>query len=251
MNYRKTPAMQSTGFSPFFLLFGSEMNSPIHKELVPNNAWPKNVREHIRKLQDTHSEAHEIAKSNIQDAQMRNKKYYDRKTQEPNFKLGDTVLLTNFRPTPHTSQKLQRKKEDDTYYIIGLGSNYTYKLANTRDHKEYKGMVHANRMKLYKDPRDSLTTRAENENHIQARQNSRSTTEEAVSAPKQPEQKMQKVIRLKPRGGIPYYKDKYEDGSISEWKIKGQLPPKLLKEYHIDYTLSGRKRKRKTPGKKN
>ena len=252
MNYRKTPAMQSTGFSPFFLLFGSEMNCPIDTELVPTNAWPKNVKEHIKKLQDTHSEAHEIAKSNIQNAQKRNKTYYDRKTQEPNFKVGDTVLLTKFRQTPNTSQKLQRKKEDDTYYIIGLGSNYTYKLANTQDHKEYKGMVHANRMKLYKDPRDSLTPRAEeNENQVQVRQNNRSTTEEAVSAPKQQEKKMQKVIRLKPRGGIPYYKVKYEDGSVSEWKISEQLPPTLLKEYHINYTLSGRKRKRKTPGKKN
>ena len=48
MAYRMTPAMRSTEFSPYFLVFGHDMLTPIDTEIVPPENLPKTYEQHLR-----------------------------------------------------------------------------------------------------------------------------------------------------------------------------------------------------------
>lgn len=60
------------------------------------------------------------------------------------------------------------------YYITHKGPNHSYKLRNCRTNKLLKFPVHANRLKLYKDPRDH---RHQNPSPLDEKGNTQQTTD--------------------------------------------------------------------------
>ena len=48
MAYRMTPAIRSTEFLPYFLVFGQEMLTPIDTEMVPPENLPKTYKQHLK-----------------------------------------------------------------------------------------------------------------------------------------------------------------------------------------------------------
>ena len=48
MAYRMTPAIRSTELSPYFLVFGQEMLTPIDTEMVPPENLPKTYEQHLK-----------------------------------------------------------------------------------------------------------------------------------------------------------------------------------------------------------
>ena len=91
--YNSTPHT-TTGFSPYYLLFGREPQLPIDllvsspETQLQNHSATGWLKEHLKRLQF----AHNTAKRRIQEEAERRKKRHDKGRQEPDLKVGDLVV---------------------------------------------------------------------------------------------------------------------------------------------------------------
>lgn len=152
MAIRMSPSTQSTQFSPFYLLFGKEMNLPIDTSLIPKTEMGLDGVVFFDQMFKNLGVAREIAGDNIKIAQEKSKKRYDVKSKTPNFKEGDWVLLRNMKTKKGVSPKLM-PKHIGPYFIQGLGPNFTYRLVDVRTQLPMKELVNAARLKLYVKPK--------------------------------------------------------------------------------------------------
>ena len=91
-----------------------------------------------------------LARENVKHNIERNKKAYDATAKDPNFKIGQTVLLH----TPHVQKGLSSKlqiKWKGSYYIVECCQNHTYVLRHANTHVLMKTVVHANRLKPFNE----------------------------------------------------------------------------------------------------
>ena len=95
--YRELPN-ESTGFSPFELLFGRRPRGPID---ILAKVWSgdtgmeeaKPLYQYVSDLKSTLSESMSLAQENIRAAASRHKRYFDRKATPRSFKVNDEVLV--------------------------------------------------------------------------------------------------------------------------------------------------------------
>jgi transposase InsO family protein len=120
MAYRMTPAMRSTEFSPYFLLFGKEMSTPIDTQLLPNFSQAPDFQERLQVVLEGLQVSREVAKENIKRHQEENKKYHDRKAREPQYRIGQKVLVSRESKPVGLSRKLV-KPWTGPYYITDKG----------------------------------------------------------------------------------------------------------------------------------
>ena len=95
--YREVP-QESTGFSPFQLLYGRSVRGPgtILKEL-----WTKEVNipevkssyEYVTELQERLEDSLKLAQEELEKSQKRYKRHYDRKAKPRRLEVGDRVLI--------------------------------------------------------------------------------------------------------------------------------------------------------------
>ena len=105
--YRAAPSASSTAFSPFFVLFGSDMVlRPIEHELKPTMGKGKDADEYIKKLLPKLEVMRKVAKQNVEEYQQRYKKHYDKNSEPSDFPLGTKVLLYNPKVPPGKTSKL-------------------------------------------------------------------------------------------------------------------------------------------------
>ena len=103
---RELPS-ESTGFSPFRLLFGREVRGPI---ALVAETWagaqtgtePQDVYRYVFELQNKIKETCDIAAQNSLSMSAKNKALFDKKAQDRKFQEGDEVLLL----LPTTANKL-------------------------------------------------------------------------------------------------------------------------------------------------
>ena len=100
---RDTP-QDSTGFSPFELLYGRTVRTPMTllKELWTGEVEEpelKTTYQYVIDLRERIEETCALAKEELSKVQTRNQKYYNRKTRNRQLKVGDYVLL--LLPTEH------------------------------------------------------------------------------------------------------------------------------------------------------
>ena len=103
--YREVPN-ESTGFSPFKLLFGSHVCGPLDILRETWEADPKSsesVISYVIKMRERLSGTMEIAQTNLARAQKRQKKWYDQKARVREFHEGDEVLIL----LPSSTNKLK------------------------------------------------------------------------------------------------------------------------------------------------
>ena len=150
MAFRMTPSASSE-FSPYFLLFGKEMNLPVDTTLIPRTDINKNLKGHIENILDNLKVAKRLATENLQHAQQRQKTHYDKNTALPTFEIQDQVLMYTPKVPVGLSSKLHRKQEGP-FYIVAKGPNHTYKLRRCNNNKPLKSMINANRLKPYHPP---------------------------------------------------------------------------------------------------
>ena len=105
--YREVP-QESTGFSPFELLYGRKVRGPLD---VLKESWtgettePKTTIQQVIEMRQQMKEMSELVHHNMEKAQKRQKQLYDQGTRTRVLKEGDQVLV--LLPNAHASLKLE------------------------------------------------------------------------------------------------------------------------------------------------
>ena len=91
--YRSSP-QESTGFSPFYLLYGRDPTLPIDEVLmpVPDQTFAL-TSEYAEEVVENLQEAWTMARANIQKSQKKQKAYHDQRAEQPNYQVGDKVRV--------------------------------------------------------------------------------------------------------------------------------------------------------------
>ena len=142
--YREVP-QESTGFSPFQLLYGRAVRGPgtILKEL-----WTKEVNipevkssyEYVTELRERLEDSLKLAQEELEKSQKRYKRYYDRKAKPRRLEVGDRVLIL----LPTDSNKLLMQWRGPYTVESRVGAN-DYRVKMGSKMKTY----HVNMLKKY------------------------------------------------------------------------------------------------------
>ena len=108
----KEVKLDSLGYSPFELLYGRTVRGPmsILRELMTNEKVEPEVMttyEYVLDLKDRLQSTSELAQTELQKSQIRQKKYHARKTKVRTFEKGDDVLV--LLPTDSNNLLLQKR----------------------------------------------------------------------------------------------------------------------------------------------
>ncbi|XP_041439585.1 uncharacterized protein LOC121400486 [Xenopus laevis] len=144
--YREVP-QESTGFSPFELLYGRRVRGPLDLLCEYWEGAPQSqevpVIPYVLKFRQRLEQMISLAHNHLSAAQQRQKVWYDRKARERRFVEGDKVLL--LVPTRH--DKLQAAWEGP-YVVTHKLHDTTYVVTPPDDPSHYK-TIHINMMKPY------------------------------------------------------------------------------------------------------
>ena len=279
-SYRTTPALDSTNYSPYFILFGKECRMPLDTELIPSAHLNKTTEQHLNRILENQRMIRELVSENIAQAQAKYKEQHDKKAADPKFNVFTNVWLYNPRTPKGLSPKLVNRWIGP-YYVSDKLSECSFRLRDLKSHKAIKSTVHANRLKPYFDPNtrptnpppnlpepieiyDTDEVEDEAEEPLQAdqqreenRENKGENTDDETpqdaetAATLQDKLTPEKIIRAYPnfRGeGKMLYKVRYRDITTDQAKTTytydTKLPEDMRKEFHTKYTYSGKKRKR-------
>ena len=106
--YRTKPH-ESTGESPFFLLYGRDARIPCEEALsTPHSAYQVDIDDYKTELMDGLATAWELARSEICKAQQKQKRNYDRNARPRDFHKGDRVMVYMPREQSGRNRKLAR-----------------------------------------------------------------------------------------------------------------------------------------------
>ena len=153
--FRTSPS-ESTGESPFYLLYGREPTLAMDTSLLPPTNPASSIAEHRRRIVTQIELAQRIAKENIMRAQQKMKAFFDRQARDPTFIEGQKVWVF----TPKTYKGLSKKllhNYHGPYRVVEKLSLVHYRL-RTCGNKPVSTIVHANRMKHFVDPNDRPIT---------------------------------------------------------------------------------------------
>ncbi|UYV81653.1 K02A2.6-like, partial [Cordylochernes scorpioides] len=147
-----TARQETTGFSPFFLVHGREVETPLDFILPCQPAGT--AEDYVGHLVTNAEDARMLARLNILQAQSKEKERYDKKHQEVTYKEGDLVWVFTPVRTVGLSEKLL-KRYFGPYRVIRKISSVNYQVEgvkNTRRRRKTQDIVHVVRMKPYHDP---------------------------------------------------------------------------------------------------
>ena len=120
--YREVP-QESTGFSPFELLYGRAVRGPMFilkelwtKELEESEV--KNSYQYVFELREKLEDTLKLAHTELQKAQHKGKHYYDCKAKVRRFAQGDKVLI--LLPTDRNKLLMQWKGPFEVSAVVGL-----------------------------------------------------------------------------------------------------------------------------------
>ena len=153
MSIRSTPNPESSGYSPFKMLFGDEMRLPFDTNLIPRETLGPDAKAHVTQLINRLKLVHEQAAKNTKIAQTESKAKHDVKAKESNFLLGEQVLLKVHKVRPGFTKKFE-DKYTGPFYVRDKGPYDTYKIADCRNDKCVKNFINAQDLKRYYDPQN-------------------------------------------------------------------------------------------------
>ena len=111
---------ESTGFSPFFLLFGRHPRLPIDLAFgfePKENQTKGSSTEYAARWSQQMKQAYELARKNATQAAQRRKRLYDQKAHSDDLSPGDRVLVRNLKRAEGPS-KLRSYWEDKVYTVL-------------------------------------------------------------------------------------------------------------------------------------
>lgn len=153
----------SHGFSPFEVLFGKPMRTPIDTSILNDVRTSPNIDAYLQQMIPKIELTREIAQQNIQDCNKSTQFYYNRQTAYPSYTVGQRVLLHDPVNKKGVCKKL-KKRWIGPYVISKIGDNYTYKIKRCSDGHELRTYVHSNRLRPYHEPKSAETTQIQTTN---------------------------------------------------------------------------------------
>ncbi|CAG2189121.1 unnamed protein product [Mytilus edulis] len=276
MAFRMTPSA-SLEFSPFYLVFGKEMNLPLDTSLIPKPDINKNLVHHINNVLDNMKIARTLATENLKHAQEYQKLHYDKNTEKPTFEIQDQVLMYTPKVPVGLSSKLHRKF-DGPFYIARKGLNHTYKLRRCSNNKELKSMINANRLKLYHPPDHRRDLGAPDDdvprqdpmrivppNFVQPQQNDpqidqnphvndQDNTIADADVPNDPIQdidqnktyEISRIIKSRKNQGKPEFLIKWAGYTEKTWEPEEHIPTEIVRQFYATRTQKGTRRRRQS-----
>ena len=140
---------KTTGFSPFYLMFGRMSRLPIDAMfgLEEISIKRKSHREFVDDWKKKMNEAYQIANNNIEKAAGYNKGYYDKKLHGVEIKVGDHVLELN-PGEEGDAGKLRSHWKPVIYKVVRRQKDFpVYDIQDVEGKRKLR-TVHRNRLKL-------------------------------------------------------------------------------------------------------
>ena len=137
---------KSTGFSPFYLMFGRDSRLPIDflfPDVEVGGLRKRADRQFLDEWGKSMKEAMEVARKNIRKSSEYSKKNYDKKAKAVEIKVGDMVLMRNKREKTE-ARKLRSYWEEALFEVVEKRENLpVYVIKNIRKIKDVR-VVHRN-----------------------------------------------------------------------------------------------------------
>ena len=140
-----TSVQASSGYTPFYLLYGREARLPIDLMYGTKRPSPQSVHEYASNLKQSLNDAYSAVRQQLNQAHARQKQYYDRKVHGEPYKKGDLVWLHNPTVPPGQSAKLMHPWTGP-YRIVERLSEVDYRIQELFG-KKTPSVVHFDRLK--------------------------------------------------------------------------------------------------------
>ena len=163
---------KSTGYSPFYLLFGRQSTLPIDlafQEMeVGQGVDRKTHKQFVEEWHRAMEDAKNLAKLKMEKAADYNKKAYDRKAKAVELVVGDQVLMKNVREKGGTG-KLKSFWEETLFQVIEKRENIpVYKIQNLKNSSDVR-QIHRNLLMKCNDlPVDVFETEKQHSRGMEA-----------------------------------------------------------------------------------
>jgi hypothetical protein len=141
-----TSVHSSTGFTPFYLMFGREAKLPIDLMYGTGDNKDMTTIEYATQLKKGLDEAYSCAREKLAASHERRKEHYDKRVHGQPFADGDLVWLHSTVIPPGQSRKLHHPWTGP-YKILEKISDSDYKIKGLRGRKQCR-IVHFDRLKL-------------------------------------------------------------------------------------------------------
>ena len=148
----------SLGFSPFEVLYGRKMRTPIDTSLINDIRTSPNIDAYLQQMLPKIELTRQIARENIEQCNDRTQFYYNQDSAYPSYAIGQKVLLYDPVTNKGVCKKLKRRWTGP-YFITATGDGYVYKLRHCESGKDVKAFVHSNRLRPFNESRDNFHTR--------------------------------------------------------------------------------------------
>eukprot|EP00731_Ephydatia_muelleri_P005415 Em0002g1591a len=189
----------TTGFSPFFLMFGRQVKLPIDLMYGTNRTEPDTAAGFAQKLKEGLQEAYKLVREKCQAEHKRQKALYDEKVHGKPFSPGDLVWLHSPAVPRGRSRKLHHPWKGPLKVVERLGES-NYKIKSLQGRKKTQ-IVHFDKLK------PCVASTAED------RQNSRPPTTPETQIDRQPTGKHVELL------------DSYDDEPVAEEPATDAAPP--------------------------
>ena len=143
-----TSVHATTGFSPFFLMFGREPFSLFDRWILPEQVLPTDAGTYVENMRKQLDEAYANVSKAIASAKLVAKDNYDRKENCVPYKINDLVLLYSDAAKPGTAHKFNNYFSDPKMIVEVLG-NHLYKIRDQAKPRAKPEIVHFNRLKPF------------------------------------------------------------------------------------------------------
>ena len=136
---------KTTGFAPYYLMFGREPKIPIDIELnLPSTREKVTPKTYVNRLKQKLEWAYEKAQVNIQHDMKSRKRYHDKTVRCHKLEVGDLVLLRDKRPG--SNYKIAHKWEDGVFEVVsqrGDGPVFSVRQIGTNaEQVVHRNMIH-------------------------------------------------------------------------------------------------------------